>query len=536
MRFSRQCARQVSLLGLALLLFAQSVAAQQVALPQRKRQGRVATPTAVSTGAAPAPVAPTPGAASRGAQDYDQQRLIAGHMLRRMGFGPSPKDLDTVLRMGPSAYIEQQLNPGSIDDSAAEAKLPAEPKSPFNLYPRLRRWYLRMIYSRRQLQEKMTLIWHEHFATSIVKVGNAAYMSEQEAMFRKNALGNFRQLLIEASKDRAMLVWLDNNYNSGTDTDDEGNPIPPNENYGRELLQLFSLGTVQLRLDGTPITDGNGVALPNYTEDDVKAVARALTGWYNDSYKGGKPSRFEPFLHDSSEKTILGHRIAGRSGADGARELEDVVDIIMQHPSTAPFISKTLIQKLATETPTPGYVQRVATVFKQTNGDLKATVRAILTDTEFTSPDVVRTQFKNPIEHFIGPIRALDVKSKGYFPIDATYLSKELIYYPPSVFSFYRPGQKGSLINTSLVTLRDSLADAFVAGYDAKLNVRKVVQKNNLQTPEQIVDYLSDALLTAPLDPNARSRIVAYMDGRTDEEKFRGAIWLIMASPDFQRN
>ncbi len=518
---------------LAALMIGQTVLAQSP-IPKPKRSGRVATPTAVSPGYVPLP-APAPASGSK-LRDYDPQRLLAGHLLRRIGFGPNPADMKHVLDIGTAAYIDEQLEPNRINDSAAEAKFYPATRSLFDDYKRIRRWYTRMVYSRRQLQEKMTLIWHEHFATSNAKVGLAHFMGYQEDTLRKNSLGSFRTLLIEMTRDKAMLYWLDNNYNSGTDTDEEGNPIPPNENYGRELLQLFALGTERLNMDGTPVLGSDGQALPNYTEDDVKAVARALTGWYAD-YRERGTSKFYSDIHDSSDKRILGETLQGRSGDDGRNEVEGVVDIIMRQQSTAPFISKILIQKLATETPTPGYVQRVATVFKNTNGDLKATVRAILTDSEFTSDAVVRSQFKEPIEQFVGIIRGLNGKSQGGAFVDYCIPAKQLLYYPPSVFSFYRPGQKGSLVNTAQATIRDTIADYVVNGYyDTSFDARKLIKKNRLTTPDQAVDFLSDALLAGPLDEDVRARVVSYMDGRVDEEKFRGAAWLIICSPDFQRN
>src|SRR5262249_227279 len=165
----------------------------------------------------------------------DERRLTAGHVLRRLGFGPSPADMSTVLSMGVPAYIAQQLNPLSINDSAAEAKLPPPPKDQYDYETRLRRWFIRMVYSKRQLREKMTLIWHEHFATCIEKVGSGCLMAQQESLFRVTSLGEFRNLLINITKDKAMMVWLDNNYNNGQATDSNGKKIPPNENYAREF-------------------------------------------------------------------------------------------------------------------------------------------------------------------------------------------------------------------------------------------------------------------------------------------------------------
>ena len=118
-----------------------------------------------------------------------------------------------------------------------------------------------------------------HVSLRTVGIGVAFLMGRQEALLRRFALRRFRDLLVNVTRDQAMLLWLDNNYNSGNATDDEGNRVPPNSNYAREFLQLFTMGPVLLDLDGTAVTDGAGIPLPSYSEDDVKEVARALTGW-----------------------------------------------------------------------------------------------------------------------------------------------------------------------------------------------------------------------------------------------------------------
>ena len=364
-------------------------------------------------------------------------------------------------------------------------------------------------------------------------------MHDYEEMLRRDALGNFRDLVADLTRDNAMLVYLDNNYNSAFDYD--GNPVPPNENYARELLQLFTLGTQRLNMDGTPVRDESGNILPNYTEADVRAIAHALTGWYLEDYETFGPSKFYEGFHDPSPKTFLGTTIPGRSGADGAREVEDVVDVIMQQPSTAPYISKILLQKLATETPSPGYVERVATVFKNSDGNIKATVRAILTDPEFYADANVRTQFKTPIEQYVGAIRALDAESQGMSPLVWTLFTGHLPYFPPSVFSFYRPGKKGALVTASQVTFYDNFADDFVDTYtddytDTSFDAGAIIAAHNFKKPKKVVKFLEDALLTAPLQPETRQIVIDYFGGRITPEKLRGAVWLIMTSPEFQLN
>jgi uncharacterized protein (DUF1800 family) len=465
-------------------------------------------------------------------------RVQVGHLLRRITFGPTRAEVTTATKIGFAKFVDQQLNYGALDDSAAINRLPPPPKSKYDDWAWIRRWYTRMVYTRRQLLERMTLIWHEHFATSNEKVGVAFLMNKQENLLRKFALKRFRDLVLSITKDQAMLIWLDNDYNDGNATDDEGNRVPPNANYAREFLQLFTMGPVLLSLDGTPVTDGNGVPLPSYTEDDVKEVARALTGWRVEwEQERYRYSIFEPWMHDSGEKTILGVTMPGRRGADGAHEVEDVIGIVLAHPNTAPFISKMLVQKLCNERPSPAYVERVASVFRSTGGDLKQTVRAILLDPEFADPSAVRTQWKEPVEHFILPVRALSGITKGDAFLDWTFLTKQLLYYPPSVFSFYPPGGKRQLITTSTVTYRDRSVEDLATGWSGTyFKPNTLITKYKLTTPEQTVDFLADTLLVAPLSAAVRAEIIAYMDGRVDDEKFRGAVWLLLTSPDYQRN
>jgi uncharacterized protein (DUF1800 family) len=484
-------------------------------------------------------VAPQAGVAKQEAQaplDYDRNRLIAGHVLRRIGFGPNPAEMAAILQMGPQAYINQQLNPTSIDDSAAERRLPPKPHDQYDYDTYMKRWFLRMTYSRRQLREKMTLIWHEHFATGLDKVSVGCLMAQQEELLRKDALGNFRDLLIGITKDKAMLAYLDNNYNNGQAYDDKGKLIPPNENYAREFLQLFSMGPAKLRMDGTVVTNSKGVPVAGYTERDVREIARAFTGWYHD-YKCLVPARFYEYYHDPNDKKVLGTTIAGRAGNDGAREVEAVVDVVMRNPNVAPFISKMLIQKLATETPSAGYVQRVSTVFANSGGNIRAVVSAILNDSEFYSDAVILSQYKEPVEQFVGALRALEANTKGGDLIGWFYVSGQLPYFPPSVFSFYPPGQKETLINAALLINRDRVADGIVYNaYETSIDPAALIRKHNLKTPAQVVDYLSNALIVGPLQSDVRNKIIAYMKGHVNDEKFRGAAWLILCSPDFQRN
>jgi uncharacterized protein (DUF1800 family) len=481
-----------------------------------------------------------------------EERLLAGHLLRRLGFGPNRRDMQEILRIGRDAYLEQQLHPERIDNRIGERRFVRSPGPRQISVDWQLRWLTRMVFSRRQLEEKMTLFWHEHFATSIGTVGSYVLLHDQEEMLRQHALGNFRDLLIGITKDNAMLFFLDNNANNGRQVDAEGNRVPPNENYARELLQLFSLGVHQLNPDGTLVRDDSGLPVPAYTETDVKEVARALTGWYAHQTRNGAQEdptervptgSFEPDWHDAGSKTVLGEVIPAGDETPHA-DLERVVDIIMRQPTTAPFIAKELILKLATETPSPDYVRRVAEVFRFTDGDLRATVRALFTDREFYSPAVMRSQHKTHIEHVIGAMRGLDATgSRGTTLFYILFELGHVPYFPPSVFSFYRPGHKISQVNAASVAMRDQAADLLAnnrpspysdAFWDAGALLRR--QRLSARPPAWAVDRLADALLAAPLSEKTRQVVLDYIGARVTEEKLRGAAWLIMCSPEYQVN
>jgi len=464
-------------------------------------------------------------------------QVLAGHLLRRIGFGPTQGDMRWLTprgRTGRVRWINWQLWPEYIDDSYAESLLPAiNPDNGDTDY--IRRWYVRMTYSQRQLQEKMTLIWHEHFSVSDEKVGDQRYLGAHEDLLRRNSLGNFRNFLVDVTVDSAMLRWLDNDYNNGNDVK------PPNENFSREFLQLFATGTTLLNLDGTPVRDASGNPVPSYTETDVRELARSLTGWHTNycdpyPYCDPGPATFEPGYHDDRAKTIMGEDVPAGMGED---ETAYAIDLVLRQrtDTVAAFISKILLQKLVSENPPPAYVYRVARRFKNTNWNIREAVKLILTDAAFESGAMVRTMYKEPVEQYVGAVRALNSWTQGDALYNWTYEAGQLVYYPPSVFSFYRPGNKASLVNTSRVFFRDKMADEYSSGWwDTAFDAPAHIRQGGLTTPDRAVTYFVSRLLAAPASTGVRSELIRYMGGQVTEEKVRGLVWLIMCSPDFQRN
>ena len=345
------------------------------------------------------------------------------HVLNRLTFGPRAGEVDRVRQMGLAAWIDQQLHPGRIDDHAAQARLPQRDDPPGPSDPKDRRRVakrqidtlasgkiLRAVYSVRQLQEVLVDFWFNHFNVYAAKGRAAEYLPDYERdVIRPHVFGHFRDLLEATAKSPAMLVYLDNWLSAAPDRDqgsgirdqrrrfslipDPRSPIPTdarskrrarglNENYGRELLELHTLG-----VDG------------GYTQKDVVEVARALTGWTID--RDGR-FRFVPALHDAGAKVVLGHTITSGGAIDDG---EQVLDIVASHPSTAHHIAFELAGRLVADEPPPALVDRAAARFRETHGDLREVVRTIVTSPEFLSPASRGVKFKTPFELVVSAVR-----------------------------------------------------------------------------------------------------------------------------------
>src|SRR5437868_2307249 len=285
-----------------------------------------------------------------------------GHLYRRAAFGGNWSELQTGLSAGPEKTIDLLLRGGpgqeQLDQQTAEM---ARTIADANNGKQAPAWWLyRMLYSAHPLREKLTLFWHNHFATSNAKVNNARFMLDQYRLMHRHALGNFRSLLQDMSTDPAMMVWLD------TGLSKKG---MPNENYARELMELFSLG------------------IGNYTEMDVREAARAFTGW---DVRDGK-ALFTPAAHDDGSKTVLGQ--AGNwAGAD-------IVRICLEQKSAPYFIVGKLYRFLISETvpATPELLEPLAEQFRQSDYDFGGLVERVLRSNLFLAPQVYRARVKAPV-------------------------------------------------------------------------------------------------------------------------------------------
>ncbi len=226
----------------------------------------------------------------------DNPRSQVAHLLRRAGFGTTEAELDQYTNLGFAGALERILNPDQVDDSATDqalVPLSADLSDPKKIEPAKFWWLNRMLYTQRPLQEKMTLFWHNHFATANSKVGNSVLMQQQIQLFRDDGLGSFETLLQKVARDPAMLIWLDNRLNR------KG---APNENFAREVQELFTVG------------------IGNYTEQDIKEAARAFTGHTLDR---NLKYTFNQAQHDAGQKTF--------QGQTGNFDADDILGILVRN-------------------------------------------------------------------------------------------------------------------------------------------------------------------------------------------------------------
>ncbi|MBE1546932.1 uncharacterized protein (DUF1800 family) [Mycobacterium sp. OAS707] len=374
--------------------------------------------------------------------------IATARLLRRAGFGATGPQIDAVANQDWSIYLDQALgldpdaDPGAVatprpmpvtpdmpDDNAGDAAFNEFSSTLSDQMTELTSWWVRrMAAVNEPVHEKLTLVWHNHFATSAQKVPAAEWMGHQNQKLRTLKLGDFRTLAYAMLTDAAMLFWLDGVRNSAG---------AANENLSREFMELFTLG------------HGNG-----YTERDVKEGARALTGWFIGP--GGKAD-ISPTHHDSTPKTVM--------GVAGDLDEANFCDIVLGHPKSAQFVATKLWRMLASDTdPSTATLDRLVSAYGQ-GRDLKALTKAILLDPEFS--DRAGTVVNTPIEWLIGVIRSLKAPIDDPDLLDAIVVALTVMgqrpFYPPNVGG-WPSGQ--AWLSTSSISARAWAADKFTKSGD----------------------------------------------------------------------
>ena len=431
----------------------------------------------------------------------DCDLALMAHLLRRAGFGASRQEVEKYAALGYEATVEELLHPEdappALEDEDLIRRYHIDQNSLIYVESCQAYWLYRMINTRRPLEEKLALFWHHVFATGYTKLNQPKAILKQVEMFRRNGLGSFRELLVHISRDPAMIFWLDNKDN---------HKDAVNENYGREILELFSMG------------------VGNYTEDDVRQCSRAFTGWTirNAPLHASRVSRdsvwpygrldwqfeYQPEDHDHGEKSFLGER--------GDFNGEDVIDIICANPATARFLARHLynffvedeaqVPAWQTVPPSdPGAIDEIAAQLLESDYDMRSTLR-MLFNSDFFKQSAFR-RVKSPVEMVVGSAR---LSGSFRFPevedISLGYQSNfmgQSILDPPSVEGWHTGTE---WVNTAALVNRINFAvDLF--SDEGKQGVRYIIDSIKAQgnlSPEQFVDSCLDMM--GGIAPSDRTR------------------------------
>jgi uncharacterized protein (DUF1800 family) len=492
----------------------------------------------------------------------DQQII---HALSRLTFGARPGDVQKVRAISLDNWIDQQLRPEKIDDSAIEtfvskySMLNQDQNSLLQQYAQQQRErqqvrmaradstrsvnaadsmamrqqlqqqfnltrqvvtqlqssrVARAVASERQLQEVMTDFWENHFNIYAQKGGPEPYYLTDfdENVIRPHALGKFRDLLEAVSKSPAMLFYLDNARSMADSTRPtlagsgrrrlgrfpmQPRPLPQqrqrqglNENYGRELLELHTLG-----VDG------------GYTQQDVINVARAFTGWTIQPPAQGGGFIFRPQVHDAGDKIVLGHKLAAGRGMEDA---EDVLDILARSPATAHFVSFKLVRRFVSDSPSKALVEHAAQVYLKTDGDIREVLRAIITSPEFFSQRAFHSKVKTPFEVVVSALRSLNA-----VPDSTPRTAQVIAFLGQPIFGHQAPNgwpETGDAwMNTGAILNRINFGMAAAAGRLPGVDFRALSALDTLRSAsrDKQVDAVVATILNGMVSPDTRAVLLS---------------------------
>jgi hypothetical protein len=426
---------------------------------------------------------------------YQEDIALMAHLMRRAGFGAGRDELEARVVKGYEATVEELLHP--------------ETQSPVDVYTLLRyqpaallpggqppmgnvNYMYYLVNTKRPLEEKVTLFWHHVFATGNSKVDNYDQLLEQINLFRERGMGDYRDLLVAIARNPTMIFWLDNNQNHGTAV---------NENWGRELLELFSMG------------------VGSYTEKDVREASRAFTGWTFETKiprlpYGRFPWKFEyrPEDHDDGEKEFLGHR--------GRLNGEDIINIVVEQPACARFVCRHLYNFFVADEPQvpawsidaprdPKAIDTLATTFRESHYDIRSVLRVLFNSDFFKN---ARFQhMKSPAEVVVGSLRLVggfEMPKPGYgdLSMQPAYMGQDLLN-PPSVEGWHT-GQEW--INSGSLMARINFV-AQLVGDPSLPGIRRIIDRLKAKdplSPEQLVDGCLDLLGPVEIGADTRKELI----------------------------
>ena len=467
----------------------------------------------------------------------DNNIALMAHLMRRAGFGASRDELERRVEQGYEAAVEEMLDTSDASSMPDDLirRYHVEQSELRDLAGSAAYWMYRMISTDKPLEEKMALFWHGLFATGYTKLNQARSQLNQVEMFRRNGLGRFDEILLEISRDPAMLVWLDNQ-------DNHGDAI--NENYGRELLELFSMG------------------IGNYTEDDIKECARAFTGWTlgNAEYMAVRAQKdsiwpygriawhfdYRDEDHDGGEKTFLGET----GNFDG----EDIIQIIAKQDATAEFICTRLFQFFAADEVTDEgrpVIDAMKETYFESDYEIKNVLRTLFNSEYFKSNEARFARVKGPVELVVGAIRMAGSYQTPTLGIEKVsnnmlYMGQGLLQ-PPTVEGWHEGVEwidSGSLVERVNFAAKE-LSDTDSPGVRAIID-RLAETSEGVLSPAEFADGCVDLLGPIAVGEDTRSVLVDYaarqgnldlrerQPGDESEKRVGNMLRLIAATREYQ--
>jgi uncharacterized protein (DUF1800 family) len=483
----------------------------------------------------------------------------AVRFLEQSTFGPTPAFVNQVQQTGFDTFLQSQF-------STPPSTYPTPADTDTDLTNVQNAFFKNAVNDSDQLRQRMAFALNEIWVVGENKVSDPTGYTNYMTALTRDGLGNYYDVIKDVSLTPAMGHWLDMVNN-----DKPGTGQHANENYARELMQLFTLGLSQLNPDGTSVLDTNGIPVPTYTQNDVMALGRSFTGWtyptepgatlmqHNPSYYGGNMVPYES-NHDGGAKTFLGQSVA--AGQSAELELTSVLTIIFNHPNMPPFVSQQLIEKLVTSNPSPAYVQRVAQSFisgkfnsygSGKRGDLQAVAAAILLDPEARRGDDPTTavasdgKLREPVVMEVSVARVFGATTDGTgFTGWSDTMSQDL-FNSPSTFNFYPPaslipqttlnGPEFAIFNTNTSLARVNFINSIVYGQISgatKLNFSPVITAG---TPDQMLAWLDTQLLHGTLSDSVKQSILTAVNANSSTDtnnQAKTAIYLVLSSSQYQ--
>ena len=486
----------------------------------------------------------------------------AGRLLDQATWGPTPATIAQLQQAGITSWLNSQfdLNTSDLPDQAI---LTAALKNNNNLTPVQEAFFQNTLTQPDQLRQRVAFALSEIWVVSDFDINYAYAFPPYWRVLRDNAFGNYRDLIRAVTLNPAMGRYLNMANNN------QANPsrgTSANENYGRELMQLFTLGLAQLNADGSQVLDGSGAPIPTYDASTVTAISRALTGWTyatapgasvhanNPNYYFGQMIAVES-NHDKGAKVLFGQTIP--AGQTTAQDLESVLTILMQQSTMAPFISTQLIQHLVTSNPSPAYIQRVSAVFSNdgtgVTGNLQAVVAAILTDPEARAGDDPNASVSANFGHLREPVLFMPNLLRG---LNATLGASSAIYnqtnnmgqnlfYEPSVFSYFSPlnriagdlfGPEFQIYSTQTVANRGDIVNNLIYGTIDKSTTIDLGPFMKFGGDRAgLVDYISYVFLHHGMSAALQQAALTAANAATTPAKaVQAALYITLTSGEYQ--